>query len=260
MIRDKYPVVYMESMNTVLCQECIRYNRLTDVIRDNLLKLRKAIVGLVVMSADLDAVANDMFINKIPAGWLSNSYPSLKPLGSYISDLAERLNFLKEWIANGPPTVTWFSGLFFSQSFLTGALQNYARKHKLPIDSISFEVVFMGDGEITQKSPKPADGVYTNGLFLEGARWEYSTMQLAESLPKILFSPAPMMWLKPNKTAEIVEYPSYRCPVYREGSRRGTLSTSGHSTNFVMNVKMPTDHDPSHWVLRGVAMITQLAD
>jgi len=39
----KYPVVYMESMNTVLRQELIRYNRLIEIIRTSLHNLSRAI-------------------------------------------------------------------------------------------------------------------------------------------------------------------------------------------------------------------------
>lgn len=46
--QGRYPVKYEESMNQVLCQEMLRYNRLTAIIRASLVNLDKAIKGLQV--------------------------------------------------------------------------------------------------------------------------------------------------------------------------------------------------------------------
>ena len=50
MVMEKYPVIYEESMNTVLRQELIRFNRLTTVVRKTLQNLQKAIKVVYLVS------------------------------------------------------------------------------------------------------------------------------------------------------------------------------------------------------------------
>jgi hypothetical protein len=78
--------------------------------------------------------------------------------------------------------------------------------------------------------------------------------------PQVLFVSAPCMWLRPKRSDALSEYPHYNCPMYRTAERKGVLATTGHSTNFVMMVKVPTDESPKHWILRGVCMLSQLSE
>ncbi|XP_063226606.1 dynein axonemal heavy chain 3 [Bacillus rossius redtenbacheri] len=255
-VARRYPVMYDNSMNTILRQELFRFNPLVEVIGNTLREVQRAVAGLTVMSPEVEDVHASLLVGRVPRAWAAHSYPSLKPLGSYVADLVARLKFFQDWIDQGAPTVFWISGFFFTQSFLTGVLQNFARKHVIPIDQLGFQF------EITDydsdSTASPEFGAFCKGLFLEGARWDRRLKVLNESLPKILFEPVPIIWLKPGIKEEFKPQSVYNCPVYKTSERRGVLSTTGHSTNFVMFVEFPSSQPQKHWINRGVACLCQL--
>lgn len=225
----------------------------TQTLRD----LLKALKGLVVMSSQLELMSASLYNNTVPELWNAKAYPSLKPLSSWVMDLLQRLDFLQAWIQGGIPAVFWISGFFFPQAFLTGTLQNYARKSVISIDTISFDFKVMRPS-VSEIKTRPKEGCFIHGLFLEGARWDPLAFQLAESRPKELYTEMAVIWLLPTPNRKVQDQDFYLCPIYKTLTRAGTLSTTGHSTNYVIAVEIPTDQPQRHWIKRGVALICAL--
>ena len=283
-VERDHPVQHEQSMNTVLLQELGRFNGLIREVRSTLLSLQDALRGIILMGGDLEELADSLSTGRVPEAWHRVAYPSLKPLGSWVEDLLQRVAFFAEWVRDGPPASFWISGFFFTQSFLTGTLQNFARKYTVPIDAVYFDFEVQTSTSPHSGTSAPPDGAFVHGLFLEGAAWDPVECVLVDQRPQELLSPLPMLWLRPavfeaggsaeeGKEAEskadsgVPRYapPSthvYVCPTYKTASRHGVLSTTGHSTNFVLDISLPISDDdtPQKWTRRGAALLCQTSN
>ncbi|CBZ56170.1 Dynein heavy chain 1, axonemal, related [Neospora caninum Liverpool] len=182
-IQKKYPTRYEESMNTVLTQDAIRYNGLLRVMKKSIVQLQMALKGRIVMTEELDKVADALFDNQVPKLWAEKGFLSMKPLSSWTKDLHSRISFIQDWIDNGVPVCFWMSGLFFPQAFLTGVLQNYARMYGIAVDRLVFDFKLMDDLDPATVTERPHEGCYVNGIFLEGSRWDRERHLLVRLLP-----------------------------------------------------------------------------
>ncbi|GAB9466924.1 hypothetical protein Gpo141_00004287 [Globisporangium polare] len=50
----------------------------------------------------------------------------------------------------------------------------------------------------------------------------------------------------------------YSCPVYKTPTRKGTLSTTGISTNFVLAIDLPCERPSEHYALNGTALVCNI--
>ncbi|CAM9277540.1 unnamed protein product [Ascophyllum nodosum] len=246
------------SLAIVLKQEMVKFNRLLSTMVSSITELRKAIKGLVVMSLDLDRMYTSFMNNQLPALWGRVSFASLKSLASWNKDLLFRVAFMRGWLKGGQPMCFPLPVFFFPQGFMTGTLQTFARKYQVAIDTLTykFDVMRTDPSEVIEG---PSDGVYCHGLWLEGARWDANAWKLRESRPGEMYTHLPLIHFVPaegHKTAP----GDYACPVYKTAERKGVLSTTGMSTNFVVAVELPTDVSPHVWVMFGVAAVCNLTE
>lgn len=114
--------------------------------------------------------------------------------------------------------------------------------------------------DLEELKKAPADGTNVTGMYIEGCKWDEDKVSLEESDPKTLYVKCPPVWIKPCKPEDFKKGNFYDCPIYKTSIRKGVLMTTGHSTNFVLLLRMPTRMHPNHWVKRGVAILLGLDD
>lgn len=241
------------SLHVVLRQEIIRYNRLLHVVRTSVEDLIKAVKGLVVMNDDLNEMYTAFTNNKVPHIWSAAAYPSLKPLISWFADLVKRVDFIRTWASKGEPIAFWIGGFFFPQSFMTGILQAYSRKHKVPVNTLRFKSVIVNQNPDSIRE-QPEDGVYLYGMYFDGADYDSATGVLKDPKVGTTYAPAPVIHLIPQQFYTMPAT-DFACPVYRTQVRAGVLSSTGLSTNFVVGVHLPVKENPQFWILRGAALL-----
>jgi dynein heavy chain len=115
-----------------------------------------------------------------------------------------------------------------------------------------------GDAGLEDVPAAPPDGVFIHGMFMEGARFDPKEGCMAESHQGELFAPMNVLHLMPDKIGPDRAKGNYECPFYKTNVRAGTLSTTGHSTNFVMSIEIPSNVPQEHWIKRGTAALSML--
>jgi len=148
------------------------------------------------------------------------------------------------------------TGFFNPQGFLTAVQQEITRAHKNESWALDSVLLHAEVTEHEQVKNHPKEGVYVQGLFLDGAAW-HANEGITESAPKKLFSQLPVMLVTAiTKATRKTLFASgtfgshgpYECPVYKYPARTDRY--------LIFTVLLPTHHHkPSHWTLRGVALL-----
>ena len=235
----------------VVIQEAERMNKLLAEVRRSLKELDLGLKGDLTMSDPMEQVMAALANDKVPKGWERLAYPSLRGLGSWLSNLLARVTQLQEWSSEmSLPNSVWLSGLFNPQSFLTAVMQTTARRNEWPLDKT---VIIT---EVTKKTAEQLDapsrdGAFVHGLTLEGCRLDEKTLVLDESRPKELFYQMPVILIKAVTVDKADVKESYKCPVYK---------TERRFREEVFTAQLKSKHGEIKWTLAGVCMFLDVVD
>lgn len=246
----------MISLGVFVGQEIERFNKLLNSMRKSLSDLVRAIDGTVVMSIDLETMYSNFTDNKVPIVWSEKGvgYPSLKPLGSWIKDIILRFEFMSDWLYNGPPKSFWLPAFFFPQGFMTATLQTYARQTLTAIDTLTMKVNVTPNW-IDDIKEKPEVGVNIHGLYVVGAKWDFKKKVVEDQDPNEVIVGFPVIWLEPILEDDLKSDRTADIPLYKTSVRAGELSTTGHSTNFIRFMQLPSEVPADYWIRRGAALL-----
>ena len=238
-------------LNICLQQEVDRLQIVLSVVRTSLANLALAIAGTIVMSPDLTNTLDALYMARVPAAWTKASQLDAPNLGVWFSNIVLRAEQLTGWLQGGRPSCFWLTGFFNPQGFLTANRQEVCRRHAKDNwaldDVVNATEVLRAEREEVRKQPE--EGVHIYGLYMEGARWDKHGNKLAESEPKVLFAPVPVILVSGQLASEKQAGGHvYSAPCYKNPSRT--------DRNFIFVVDLRTEETPSKWTLRGVCLLT----
>lgn len=178
------------------------------------------------------------------------------------------------------PFCMWFPGLFNPMAYLTALMQVTGRRNDYPLDNMTTETHVTLMTDVSVPTAHPEDGVFSHGIFIEGARWgavddeddacidgepdlyevtgvkcgghicNSRLFELMPLIPVIYFKAVPVRpeW-EPTNEGYMRHNPRiYDCPLYVTTFRGPTYTTL---------CTLKSVERASKWVLAGVALILQ---
>merc|ERR1711998_632784 len=99
-------------LNICLKQEIDRLQKVLSVVRTMLANLKLAIAGTIIMSPELAAAVDAMFMARVPPTWTKVSQLIAPNMGVWFGNILKRAEQLTGWLKNGRPYTFWLTGFF----------------------------------------------------------------------------------------------------------------------------------------------------
>ncbi|EAY21562.1 Dynein heavy chain family protein [Trichomonas vaginalis G3] len=235
-----------QTIEAVISHEVSKFTILIETINRNLSILKDALNGTILLDDAYEVILKSILLNRVPERWLNVSFPSISNLNDYINDLRNRVFFIDNWIRNGSPLVYKIGAFFRPEEFLMALLQKYAHTHNVPLQSLGWMTTPLDIAQQQRMTDPPEEGIYIDGIFIEGARWDFAKDQLAECGTADKKNSLPVIHIKPAQLPLPYKMEvTYECPVFRT-QQRGSQSID--SPGYVFSLFLATKARPEHWI------------
>jgi dynein heavy chain len=236
----------------VFYQECERMNELIAVLKATLLELQLGLKGALSMTSAMQLLANEIFMDKLPTAWTTESFMSMRPLPSWIDNFLSRNQQLLDWIPEmQTPKVTLISHFFNPMSFLTAIMQAMSMAFAYDLDQMALVVDVLKKASDQIDSAAREGGSHVYGFVMEGARWDVAGSTIEESKMKELYPRMPVITIRSLPLAKIDRKDQYECPVYK---------TQIRGPGFVVGLHLKTKAPARKWVIAGVGMLLDVVE
>ena len=201
------------------------------------------------MSSDMEELMSSLAVDRVPSAWKQRHTTTLHASTWGLAHRpARRIDQLQEWTLNPLeiPRTTWIAGLFNPQRFLTAVLQTAAQMQMLELDKLMVSTLVL-KRQVEDIESGARDGAYIHGLFLEGARYDVPSGQLAPCKPKEMAFAMPVLQIRAVTATTAGGSNIFYCPVYKTQQRalhscgqltcgRSNLLPSGSAGGMTMEI------------------------
>ena len=234
----------------VLLQELERFNILLGLMHKSLFDLKRALLGEIGMSQELDELATSLFNGLLPPMWSVKAPQTLKNLVNWMDHFLRRYQQYKDWIEIEEPKAMWLSGLHIPESYLTALVQTTCRLKQWALDKSTLYTVVTKMKSPSEIQKRLQFGCYIQGLYLEGAKWSMDKDCLDYQNPKELVIEMPIIEIVPIEANKLKLRGTLKTPCYVTQMRRNAMGVG-----LVFEADLKTDKHTSHWVLQGVCLV-----
>ncbi|BES91052.1 Hypothetical protein NTJ_03860 [Nesidiocoris tenuis] len=239
-----------QPMMLCLIRELKTFNQLIATMKSSLDGVRKVVTGLSVTTNEISEVRDQLMSHSPPRLWTKFVPECDQNVGKWLLTLGRRSNQFEKWVTRGEPWILWLAGLAYPQAYLTAIAQVACREEGWPMDAVAFHTEVTEYQKRSAIPSKPKTGLYVEGLFLDGAQWDFAEKCLQTLTGDTSIYPLPIIGLFTSPARGLPIQGCLKLPVYATPKRK-----KSENGKVITELNIPTKKHESFWILENVYIV-----